>query len=336
MWNSLRLRIGFLVLASQLAVIVSVVAMLTLDDASSQHAQLARTFSFGALSLAGTLAIALSYLSLRQFVAPLRILTEMVERIARGDYQAAETPIGGAREIEQLRFTLDHMAREVRAGKEAQQFYIARLTNAQEEERAHLSRELHDDTIQSLIALGEKASNLRQLVGSEDQVGKLSEALCQSTLRLTDSVRQIASSLRPPYMHELGLVHALRELADEFGAGFSLDGQERRFDDSFEISVYRIVQQALRNTSQHAHAQHISVKVSFLAEELGITIEDDGSGFDVPTDLTVFARTRQLGLMGMQERARLLRGSVKIESQTGQGTEVVVRVPLTLSLGPAS
>lgn len=328
MWNSLRFRIALLVLASLATVSVSLFVIITVNDAPSQGIPLGRIAAFSVLSLVGILALGFSYLNVRQFVVPLRLLTEMVDRIARGDYHAAGKPIGGAREIEQLRLTLDHMTEEVRAGQEAQQFYITQLTNAQEAERQRLARELHDDTIQSLVDLGQQADNLKELVGSNHPAAAIVDRIRQSAWENTDSLRQLASRLRPPYLEELGLVVALRQLAQESGAIFQLHGEERSLGGDRDMALYRIVQQALRNASQHARAQHIGVRVSFLFHEMNVTVTDDGKGFDVPADLTRFARAKHLGLMGMQERAHLLRGSVQIKSERGRGTEVTVRVPV--------
>lgn len=328
MWNSLRFRIAILVLASLATVGVSLFSASMMSDSPGVGPSLGRFVTLAILSLLSILVLAFSYLSLQQLVVPLRALTETVEKIARGDYHAAEKPIGGVREIDQLGVALDHMAQQVLAGQDALEFYIARITDAEEEERKRLAREIHDDTIQSLVVMGQHVDNLQELIGPSESAAIAVAEIRKQVSSLSDSLRRFASDLRPPYLEDLGLVVALRQLAQESGAHIQVTGEEYSLGVKREIDLYRIVQEALRNAVKHARAQRIRVNVSFLPEQIVVTIEDDGKGFDVPVDRTAFARTNHLGLMGMQERAHLSGGTLQIRSECGRGTEVKVSVPL--------
>jgi signal transduction histidine kinase len=329
MWGSLRFRIAILVLATLVTVMVSLFSVSTMSVSAEAVPFLIRFVTLVALSLLSVLVLALSYLSLRQFVVPLRVLTETVEKIARGDYHAAAKPIGGAREIEQLRMALDHLAQQVLAGQDATEFYIARITDAEEEERKRLAREIHDDTIQSLVVLGQHVDNLRDLIGPAAPATVAATEIRKQVSNLSDSLRRFASDLRPPYLEDLGLLVAQRQLAQESGVQVQVTGEEYSLGADREIALYRIVQEALRNAVKHAHAQQIGLRVSFLPSQVIVTIADDGAGFDVPANRTAFARTNHFGLMGMQERAHLLGGALQIMSARGKGTEVRVSVPLT-------
>ncbi len=327
MWSSLRFRIAILVLATLATVMVSLFSVSTMTVSSMAGPFLGQFVTLAVLSLLGVLVIAFSYLSLRQLIVPLRILTETVDEIARGDYHAAAKPTGGVREIEQLRMALDHLAQQVLAGQDATEFYIARITDAEEEERKRLAREIHDDTIQSLVVLGQHVDNLRDLIGPAAPATVAVAEIRKQVSSLSDSLRRFASDLRPPYLEDLGLLVALRQLAQESGAQIQVTGEEYSLGVDREIALYRIVQEALRNAGKHTRAQQIGLNVSFLSNQIIVTIADDGEGFDVPADRTAFARTNHFGLMGMQERAHLLGGALQIRSARGKGTEVKVSVP---------
>ena len=332
MWNSLRFRIVLLVLGSLATVMVALFSVSILSDSATVDSFPGRTVTFSILGLLSVLVLALSYLSLYQFVVPLRLLTEIVQKIGRGDYRAAKTPIGGVREIEQLRIALDQMAQQVLEGQVAMEFYIARITDAEEEERKRLAREIHDDTIQSVVVLGQHVDNLKELIGSAEPTATATAVIRKQVSNLSDTLRRFASDLRPPYLEDLGLLVALQQLAHESDAQIQVIGEEYALGGDREIALYRIVQEALRNAIKHARAQHLGLTVSFLAEQIIVTIKDDGAGFEVPLDRTAFARTNHFGLMGMQERAHLLGGILRINSTRGKGTEIWVSVPVAMTI----
>ncbi|MBI5879907.1 MAG: HAMP domain-containing protein [Chloroflexi bacterium] len=269
------------------------------------------------------------YFGVRNVVRPLQALAQVANRIAFGNYRAAEQSVGGIREIEDLRETLNAMAHEVEAGRAATQNYIAAITRSQEDERKRLARELHDDTIQTIIALQQRATMTRRVldrdpaaaaVRLDELTGMLGGAL--------DSVRRFVRDLRPTYLDMLGLIPALETLARDTGAQLVCEGDERRLDGERELVLFRIVQEALQNTRKHAQAAHASVTLAFGADGVQATIEDDGKGFDAPDEPAVFARAGHFGLMGMHERAQLFGGHVYVKSVSGEGTKVVVFLPL--------
>lgn len=282
-----------------------------------------------ALLAAAVLALISIYFGVRNVIRPLHNLAQTANRIAFGNYHAAAQPVGGIREIEELRETLDSMARQLETAQAAMQSYLGAITRGQEDERMRLARELHDDTIQSLIALQQRIemvqkATARDPVAAAAKMQELKELLSES---LT-SVRRFVRDLRPTYLDELGLIPALETLTHEARARFQARGDEARLDAERELVIFRIVQEALRNVSKHARAKDAAVTLLFEPNAVTATIEDDGIGFDAPESSTGFAQAGHFGLMGMQERAQLLGGNIYVRSERGKGTKVVAYVPL--------
>ncbi len=281
------------------------------------------------LALVAIVALGALYFGVRNVHQPMQRLAQAANRIAYGDYQAAKTQVGGIHEIEELRETLDSMAQQVSAAHNAMQNYITAMTRGQEDERMRLARELHDDTIQSLIALQQRIEMVEKSLGKDPTITatKIKELRELVSTSLT-SVRRFVSDLRPTYLSELGLIPALEMLAKESRAQFHIVGEEQRLDLERELALYRIVQESLRNIAKHAQAQNISVTVSFDERQVTATIEDDGIGFVAPDVPTSYARAGHFGLMGMQERAQLFGGNVYVKSEPGKGTRVIACVPI--------
>ncbi|MBA7672890.1 Oxygen sensor histidine kinase NreB [subsurface metagenome] len=146
-------------------------------------------------------------------------------------------------------------------------------------------------------------------------------------------VRQFGRDLRPSILDDLGLNPALEWLASEMEKENGIDtnlqvvGSERRFPAEAELMLFRIIQEALRNVARHSSASQARVTVTFNEQTTEVTVEDNGKGFALPQNLGDLSRLGKLGLTGMQERARLLGGSLKVESKLDKGTKVTVKVP---------
>jgi signal transduction histidine kinase len=219
--------------------------------------------------------------------------------------------------------------------EEAHREVLRRLVAAEETERGHISRELHDRLGQDLTALKlglqivrKQATRLPKL---RESVGKL-ESLAD---RLLQDIHRLAWELRPSALDDFGLEMALRRYADEWTAlsGVAVDfvGEgvsERRLAREVETTLYRVAREALTNVFRHAAAKRVSVLLQRRADHVSLIVEDDGCGFDAAARLGAAASQDKLGLLGMQERATLAGGSVEIESSAGAGTTVFVRLPL--------
>ena len=166
------------------------------------------------------------FFGLRFVAQPLRELGLRANQIGQGQFDAAAKAIGGVKEIEDLRVTLNEMARQLQSHQAALHDYLRQVTQAQEEERARLGRELHDETVQALIALSHKAQMVqRNFERSSPQTSQHIAELRQMVAQGIDEVRRFSRALHPHYLEELGLVTALETLAREVGAQFSVIGQ---------------------------------------------------------------------------------------------------------------
>lgn len=280
------------------------------------------------LVLVAVVALGAIYFGVRNVIRPLGELAQAAQRIAFGDYEAAERQVGGVREIEELRETLDAMAKQVRASQDAMQDYIVAITHSQEDERKHLARELHDDTIQSLIAVQQRIEMAQRALTKDP--GLVAPKLVELKGLTTDALERVRSfvrDLRPTFLDELGLIPALETIAREANANFTVQGQERRLDAERELVLFRVAQEALRNVAKHARATEVNVTLAFDAGEVTLTIHDNGIGFDAPEAPNAYARAGHFGLMGMQERAQLFGGNVYVKSERGKGTRLVAYVP---------
>jgi signal transduction histidine kinase/FixJ family two-component response regulator len=213
------------------------------------------------------------------------------------------------------------------------QAYSSKITQAYEEERKRIARELHDDTIQLLANLGMEIDALTASSHklSNDQIYSGLEELRSKTDNLLTGLRHITQALRPPMLDELGLIFALQWLSDETSAQsgittqFQVKGNERRLSPDRELLLFRVAQEALSNVRKHSEASKANVKLQFYPEKLVLSINDNGKGFKLPdkTEAGAF-HTGGLGLIGMRERVKLLNGNLTINSELGKGTTVTV------------
>ncbi|MDE3087854.1 MAG: hypothetical protein KGJ80_00520 [Chloroflexota bacterium] len=283
------------------------------------------------LLLVAIVALGAIYFGVRDVIRPLQNLAQAANRIAFGDYIAAKRPVGGVKEIEELRESLDRMAHQVQSAQTAMQTYITTIMRGQEDERMRLARELHDDTIQALIAVQQRIEMTQKALTKDPALAATKMMELKELLADTlTSVRRFVRDLRPTYLTDLGLIPALEMLAHESTASFAVEGKETRLDTERELALFRIVQESLRNIAKHARAKNVAVKISFDSDEVTATVEDDGAGFDAPEAPTAYARAGHFGLMGMQERAQLFGGNVYVKSERGKGTKVVAYVPMRL------
>lgn len=272
--------------------------------------------------------IALWFVATR-IVQPLQKLETKAAALAWGDFESINESVGGISEVQDLQKELTEMSRKVRAAQEGLHDYIGAITSAQEEERLRLARELHDETIQSVIALKQRVQLVEKLV--KDQKGKQSlhelEGLAEQTI---ENLRRIIRALRPIYLEDLGLATALEMLVRETKSmqiDFYRTGQERRLERDVELALYRIAQEALNNVVRHAQASHATLNINFSEHEIKLEINDDGIGFAVPRSPTDFAPNGHFGLLGMRERSELIGGRFEVQSEAGAGTQLSVRLP---------
>ncbi len=261
----------------------------------------------------------------------MRDLQQRAEAMTRGDFSALGQPVGGGEAVEALRRALDVMGEHVEQAQVGMQQYVAALTNAQEAERERVARELHDDTVQRLIALGQGVERAQRALDRNDQpLANERLATLRSDITATvQSLRTIIADLRPPALEDLGLIAAIELFLQRSGptptATISVKGRERRLDPSSEIALFRIVQEAWSNIQRHADAQHVQINFRYAADALHVEIADDGRGFTPPR--AEGSPPGKFGLRGMYERAALVGGSLRINSAPGTGTRISIHMP---------
>jgi signal transduction histidine kinase len=266
-----------------------------------------------------------------RIVQPLQKLESKAAALAWGDFETIKEPVGGISEVQHLQLELTEMSRKVQAAQEGLHDYIGAITAAQEEERNRLARELHDDTIQAVIALKQRVQLAQKSV--KDQAGRHSLAELESLAEQTiENLRRLTRALRPMYLEDLGLVPALEMLVSEISQNnsviveFQQTGQERRLSHETELALYRIAQEALSNIVKHSNATSAELRIDFDEARILIEITDNGIGFDVPKSPTDFAQKGHFGLLGIRERADLIGTRLEVESSTGKGTRLMVRL----------
>jgi signal transduction histidine kinase len=279
------------------------------------------------------LAIVVLYFSLRTIVRPLQHLASASARITGGEFSGLDLDVGGVEEIRDLQRALRDMIERIRRYQESMRDYIEGITRGQETERARLSRELHDQTVQDLIAITQRLQLASRALERGDAPAALenlrsTRSLAQETL---DELRRLIRALRPVYLEDLGFLPALEMLVREIQtpvAELRVSGQSRRLAPDVELAAFRVAQEALANAVQHARARTIVLSVSFGERELTLSVEDDGVGFALPEGPDSLTRAGHFGLVGMRERILLLGGRLDIRSEPGKGTRITARIPI--------
>jgi len=213
--------------------------------------------------------------------------------------------------------------------------YLSAITQGQEEERTRLAHELHDVSIQGLIALKQRGQMALKALGSDPA---RATARLQELNGLIDKeiagLRRLIGDLRPIYLEDLGFVPALEMLSRQMQERYCLAlhlavrGDPVRLAPDIELAAYRIVQQALANVAAHAQARNAWLDVTFSPEHLTLVVRDDGVGFTPPEQPAALVHQGHFGLMGMRERALLYGGQLTVTSAPGQGAIITARLPL--------
>ena len=237
------------------------------------------------------------------------------------------------RNRQQAYIKLETAQRELQRMQQNLRYYLKQITIAQEEERRRIAQELHDDTAQDLIVLSRRLdiyrSNNKDL--SSENITYLDE-MQQQINRTLSEVRRFSQDLRPSVLDDLGLIPALEWLLPELGKHFDLltsleiKGVVQRFPPETELVLFRIVQESLRNIGKHANATEATLTILNDENNSCFIIKDNGGGFKPPERIGDLAAGGKLGLVGMEERARLIGSILKIDSLPGKGTTITIEV----------
>ncbi len=211
--------------------------------------------------------------------------------------------------------------------------YIELATEAQEAERKRLSRELHDDVLQSLAVAKAQIDAVGPGGASEETRERLLGV--QEILATTiGSVRRYCKDLRPSLLDDLGLIDAISWLVSELRSRTALSvdmvvtGRRQRLVERDELLIFRVVQEALRNVERHAEATYVRVGLDFCDDKLTVAVEDNGKGMGLNSENAKQSWEAGLGLRGMDERTKLLKGRLVTKSGPGSGTKIALTVTL--------
>lgn len=222
---------------------------------------------------------------------------------------------------------------QIEHGRERLQRLTQQLVSAQEEERQRLSRELHDEAGQALTALKISLELIRLDLPAElEDLRQRLSGVVNLTDTTMEQIRALAHALRPPALDTVGLNPTLEGLCRDFADRTRLAIDYRGADisglpDPVNISLYRVLQEALTNIAKHAGAKQVQVALRDEGQAVSLTVTDNGQGFDPRAVLTGNSRPAGIGLMGMQERLQILGGRLIIESTPEKGTRLEARIP---------
>jgi signal transduction histidine kinase len=198
-----------------------------------------------------------------------------------------------------------------------------RVIEVQEEERKRISRNLHDGIGQNLYSHLITINLLQSKIQHP-----LIDQLQHEATQLIEEIREFSWELRPSVLDDLGLVPAIRSFNNRFTSFYKIDvtficNLQKRLEINKELSIYRVIQEALTNIRKYAETDKATITIDELDDLVKVTIKDDGKGFDLETT------TKGVGLFSMEERARVVGGRFSIRSTPGEGTEISFEVPIT-------
>jgi|WetSurMetagenome_2_1015567.scaffolds.fasta_scaffold54287_2 PAS domain S-box-containing protein len=211
--------------------------------------------------------------------------------------------------------------------------YTRRVTQVQEEERKRIAYELHDDTSQYLSILKLQINSLlrSEKIQDPETLEKL-RFLEKDASRAADIIRRYSHELRPSVLEHLGLRAALEQIAEDHNKlgqmtiGLEVEGPEPALPEEVKLGLFRIAQEALNNTRKHSRATRATLRLQFNGKLVRMSVNDNGTGFDIREAYARAGKKGSLGLTSMQERASIIGATLKLESEVGKGTTVTAEV----------
>jgi signal transduction histidine kinase len=299
----------------------------------------------------------------RSIINPLKELIRGADRIARGDMSKPVVPQGSdeigvlsqsfetmrlrlidsmesiARHTQELETRVEERTRQINESQRRAEELLKKVISSQEDERKRIARELHNDTLQELSATLMRI-DICKLHPEDITLAKVDDIRSIISQAL-DGVIGIIQNLRPTLLDDLGLVSAIKSLLDlhlgESGVHYFMNAKgvtDKRFRPEVEITLFRVIQEAVMNIASHAHAENVFVLFKIEQNAVNVEIEDDGEGFALNSffqaGINNTKSKRGLGLLGMKERVLLIGGEIEISSEPGLGTQISIRIPLRL------
>jgi len=288
----------------------------------------------------GLLALGLAAATSLSITGPLRRLQSQIETMTREGTQPTDVAVAGRNEIAAIARAFVELLqkasllRSMEARSKRLESLSSRISQAQEEERGRIARELHDGVGQALTAvkLDLRAADRRLPPGADKTREHIAKArdLIDGTL---DGLHGLVFDLRPPALENLGLAAALESYARDFETRFGVtvevkaDRFEPRLPAEVETNLYRVFQEAMTNVAKHARARNVAVRLTDAAGQVNLVVTDDGVGFDTAALANSEGAAAGVGLLSMERRCEELGGSFEMQSGPQTGTSVRVSVP---------
>lgn len=287
------------------------------------------------LSIGITVSVLANFWIVRNALQPLRNLAKIVNQLQLGissiDPQFLKDTDP---DICQLATVLNMLVTQLNERNQQLRALSQRVINAQEEERKRIALSLHDDTGQALITILLNLEQLeKHLPPNLRQEREKIESIRQLASQALQELRKIVIGLRPSILDDLGLVPAIRWYArsnlEAAGilARFHTQNEHLSLSPEVNSTLFRIAQEAINNIVRHSKAKSATIKLSHDENGVKMSIEDDGQGFELNHHADQALSLQHLGLLGIQERARLVGGNVIVQSTPGKGTQIDVFIP---------
>ena len=212
---------------------------------------------------------------------------------------------------------------------------IVKIINTQEIERQRLATQLHDGPAQSLTNLILQAEICERLFHNDPaRAGTELSELKNAVTHTFQKVREFIFDLRPMMLDDLGLTPTLKKSIEDYeqksgiACNLTISGKDQRLPPHVEVTIFRVVQQLLKNVREHANATHVQISLDVGDDKATIVVEDDGSGFDAPAVMAAARQRKTVGLVTIQDQIAMLGGEIKIDSALGKGTGIHFWIPI--------
>lgn len=286
-------------------------------------------FIMGILGLIGIFSV---YVMWQKVIMPLKDLEEEVSMLSWGEEIPLKNAPEAVNELQKLREALVVLANSAIDKVQLSRRYVNDLVKVQEEERARISREIHDGPLQDLTALIQRLRLLSLEIDSPVEREKQLKEAESAAMAGVREMRELCNNLTPPWL-DLGITQALTELLERQSAqhniNIHLDLQEVfELSDDATLAFFRVVQEAVNNSARHADAENVSISLKNTGKMILLQIEDDGKGFEIPDNFTELRVQGHRGLSNMRERMSIVGGHFSIFSTPGKGTVIRCELPL--------
>ena len=222
--------------------------------------------------------------------------------------------------------------RLVEQRQEERHIYLTQIFRAQEKERQRIALELHDSCVQELIGIANRANDLT-FYDDFNNIVKVHENAAwirDTIMQVSEELRRMSLDLRPGLLDNLGLVPAVRWLAErmnrenQINTEVSVKGKHRKLPSETEATIFRVIQEALSNIRRHSEATSARVFFEFKPGSISVTIEDNGKGFEKCKTINTLVTNNQLGILSMEQRVKSIDGVFSVQSRPGKGTSITI------------